>query len=162
MTACDEKVQKSDKEWGLVLGPWQCSQPCNLECPAVFGQTKWWLCPTAYSSDLAPCDYFVPKLLTALDSISAEDIGQCCQLWEQHWYHCILSQGGVLGRGLKIPTCTNILNKFFVTILEIFGSTLVNILKTSMYASEYLKTYLIFSCIHTCVLNIYFMPDDGP
>jgi len=31
--------------------------------------------------------------LVALDSISIENFRQCFQQWEQHWDHCIQSQG---------------------------------------------------------------------
>jgi hypothetical protein len=31
--------------------------------------------------------------LAALDSISAEDFGQCFQQWERRWDRCIHSQG---------------------------------------------------------------------
>jgi hypothetical protein len=63
-------------------------------------------------------------LLAALDSISVEDSRQCFQQWEQYWDCCIQSQGGAL-KGLKFQT-TYILKKFFVTIQEIFWSSLID------------------------------------
>jgi hypothetical protein len=72
--------------------------------------------PPRYLPDLVPCDFFLyPQMkldfmdfkgkhfadvaevqqesLVALESISVEDLRQCFQQWEQHWDHCIQSQG---------------------------------------------------------------------
>jgi hypothetical protein len=49
--------------------------------------------------------------LAALDSISVEDFRQYFQQWEHCSDRCIRSQGLYSEWGLKVQTCTNILNK---------------------------------------------------
>ena len=64
-----------------------------------------------YSSDLAPCDFFLfprmkgqlkgkrfadvseVKTLEVLNNISTEEFQKCFQQWKKRWYKCIESKG---------------------------------------------------------------------
>jgi hypothetical protein len=142
--ACDENVQTSGR---VGTGSCTMTMPCPvlsiLQCLAKnkmvvvshhpsthlttllaisFCTHRWsrfereafrWCCRGSMRLAGGPWQHFGWRLQTMFAAVGAA-LG---------WLHSVV--GGVLWRELKFQTCTNILNKYFITILEIFGSPLL-------------------------------------